>query len=203
MPPFPLLRIALPMFVNLRAINITDDCRAASLGAVASLFWVSDRLLAVIWNVGAHCYRDSLYESQWVTVEKAVGQFFRFRAPAEAPIMERFGAMQWLGIRADFFTSLAPQAPLLGKVCLTSPSLIEDHDILDLVTAFPGIEELDLARQRMLTDAALLPLHTHRPLKILGIQYTPFTDPAVSALLVARGSFLEGLDIRGNTWPTP
>ncbi|RKO84493.1 hypothetical protein BDK51DRAFT_48986 [Blyttiomyces helicus] len=75
----------------------------------------------------------------------------------------------WPGITLGFFISLTALAPSLRKVCFTSRALANDHDIINLVTAFPAIEELDLCRQHTLTDAALAPLELLPTVEILGI----------------------------------
>ncbi|RKO84957.1 hypothetical protein BDK51DRAFT_41805 [Blyttiomyces helicus] len=100
-----------------------------------------------------------------------------------------------------FFTSLAPRAPSLRQVRFVMSCMAKDDDIQLLLDSFPAIEELDLAHQILLTDVALTHLHTHRPLKVLGIAYTSFTAPAVAALLAIRGSLLVAVDLSRNKWP--
>ncbi|RKO92538.1 hypothetical protein BDK51DRAFT_41969, partial [Blyttiomyces helicus] len=100
--------------------------------------------------------------------------------------------------RSGFFSSLAPFAPSLRK----------DRHILDLLSSCLNNEELDLADQPQITDAAPLPLLHHRPLKVLGIScYTDllpsgFHASAVTNLLTAGGSRLEYFDVRGLLWPS-
>ncbi|RKO93431.1 hypothetical protein BDK51DRAFT_46031 [Blyttiomyces helicus] len=105
-------------------------------------------------------------------------------------------------LRPGFFTSLAARAPSLRKVIFRENTTAANRDVADLLNSFPGIEELDLGGQYLLSDAALYLLLNHRPLKVLDIKGTNFTAPAVISLLAARGSLLESLSIEETRWPT-
>ncbi|RKO88624.1 hypothetical protein BDK51DRAFT_39658 [Blyttiomyces helicus] len=203
----PVLRLALPIFANLRALKIT---------AIINRF---SRMAA-----GAQHLLDN---EEWAAVQKSVKRLvlFDFRMT----IFTRYGIepstvlrrIQKVGppIRQWTVTGEVDLSSLIPGTCqnleflgihpagmkilrfLNETFSTEDGDISDLVTSFPSIEELDLANQTSLTDAALLPLAHHRPLKVLGISSTAFTASAVTALLTARGSLLEHFDIRGIRWP--
>ncbi|RKO88179.1 hypothetical protein BDK51DRAFT_50117 [Blyttiomyces helicus] len=101
--------------------------------------------------------------------------------------------VQYPPIQSDFFARLSPHAPSLRTAQFLTVSMTTNADIIALLHYFPAIEELDLAQHLQLTDAALLPLHTHRPLRALDICDTRFSSSAVVALLTARGSLLESL----------
>ncbi|RKO94538.1 hypothetical protein BDK51DRAFT_28600 [Blyttiomyces helicus] len=79
----------------------------------------------------------------------------------------------------------------------------EDADVLALLAACPSLDHIDLFGQDHLTDAVPNALQTHPPLVALGLGSTSFSEPAVLALLRARGSALKRLDLRGADWASP
>ncbi|RKO92307.1 hypothetical protein BDK51DRAFT_38873 [Blyttiomyces helicus] len=218
--------------LEIATYNHSIGASPMTLAPIATILGTCPRLVGLIWKHANIIFDSSLESSVgneiWAAIDgplkklalQAIGPPIRrwvvtghedlsSLEPTAAQNLEYLAIQGWLSespspkMRTSFFASLATRAPSLRKVRFLCDNLTNDEEsIIELINSFPGIEELDLAYQFNLTDAALAPLHNHRPLKVLGIDLTSFSAPSVVALLAARGSILESFDISETAWPT-
>ncbi|RKO85167.1 hypothetical protein BDK51DRAFT_52869 [Blyttiomyces helicus] len=196
-----LLCLAIPMLGNLRALYIILDKKDGEFKErrfnlrrlllsrrryLELLHTCARARLAQSSTLGDNC--DSRPASGPVLVpflggiarrrRKTSPSWYRGRAKSSTSCaaIARPEVMDCFGMKSP---SASPLAPALHKVYFTSRDFADDRGIIDLVSTFSGIEELDASVQKMLTVAALVPLHSHRHLKVVDIRQTNFTaDPA-------------------------
>ncbi|RKO85735.1 hypothetical protein BDK51DRAFT_37346 [Blyttiomyces helicus] len=208
MPAMRVLEFALPMFAHLRALIVASASEticalsdSLCLRGIATILKACKRLVVFTWTGPVHLANTD--DQEWATVDMPAH-------PADGRALNDQGwatiRMRWAVTGNEDISSLVTGAcqnlDLLRVSATLGPIRPGLFASLSPRAPFPGIEELDLANQRLLTDTALDLLSNHRPLKVFDIKGTTFTAPAVVALIAARGSLLESLSIEETTWPT-
>ncbi|RKO84126.1 hypothetical protein BDK51DRAFT_41926 [Blyttiomyces helicus] len=137
-PPLPaevltvrVLGVALPMFANLRVLSIDNGsvCLREALGF---------RGIATILGATRSRQFDGLIQAEWVVTGN---EDISSLVPGACENLELLSVSAALWRLQRDFTNLAPRAPSLRKVVMCENPKATDHDIADLLTSFPGLEE--------------------------------------------------------------